>query len=132
MEQQIFRKKNLDRISSSDELHNYMRVTNPKLWMLLTAVIVLVVGFIVFASVVKMDNTIKATAVVQNQIDATNNNSITSYAALVIPKTHEDTVKTGMLVRFADEEWRIISIISLEEEDATGILVPVEEEKKFA
>ena len=49
--QQVFREKSLERISSPEQLHDYMRVTSPKLWMILTAAIVLIVGFVVGAGV---------------------------------------------------------------------------------
>ena len=47
MENGLFRKKSLERISSPEELHDYMRVTSPRLWMILAAIVVLLVGFIV-------------------------------------------------------------------------------------
>ena len=37
----LFRKKSLDRISSPEELHDYLRVTSPSLWMVLAAIMVL-------------------------------------------------------------------------------------------
>ena len=50
MDNGLFRKKSIDRISSPEELHDYMRVTSPRLWMILAAVVLLLVGFIVYAS----------------------------------------------------------------------------------
>lgn len=35
MENNLFRKKSLEHISSPEELHDYMRVTSPRLWMIL-------------------------------------------------------------------------------------------------
>ena len=58
MENQLFRKKSLESISSPEEMHDYMRVTTPRLWMLLTAIVVLVAGFIVYASMTTLENTI--------------------------------------------------------------------------
>lgn len=48
MDKNLFRKKSLKRISSSEELHDYMRVNSPRLWMILTTIVVLLAGFIVF------------------------------------------------------------------------------------
>ena len=39
MSDQIFRKKSLDRISSPEQLNDYIRVANPGIWMILAAVI---------------------------------------------------------------------------------------------
>ena len=57
MEKGLFRKKSIERISSPEELHNYMRVTTPRLWMILGAIVALLVGFIVYASTATMENT---------------------------------------------------------------------------
>ena len=57
MENPLFRKKSLDHISSPEELHDYMRVTSPRLWMILAAIIVLLAGFAVYASTATMENT---------------------------------------------------------------------------
>ena len=52
----LFRKKSLERISSPEELHDYLRVTSPRLWMVLAAIMVLLAGFIVYASTATMEN----------------------------------------------------------------------------
>ena len=41
MENGLFRKKSMERISSPEELHDYMRVTSPRLWMILGASVLL-------------------------------------------------------------------------------------------
>ena len=47
MENQIFRQKSVERISSPEQLQDYMRVTTPGVWMVLLAVILLLAGVIV-------------------------------------------------------------------------------------
>lgn len=44
MNQQIFRKSSIDRVSSPEQLNDYIRVTNPGVWLVLAAVIVLLIG----------------------------------------------------------------------------------------
>lgn len=44
MNQQIFRKSSIDRVSSPEQLNDYIRVTNPGVWLVLAAVIVLLMG----------------------------------------------------------------------------------------
>ncbi len=51
MSEQIFREKSIKRISSPEELNKYLKVTNPGVWVLLSAIIVFLVGLIVWASV---------------------------------------------------------------------------------
>ena len=57
MDNGLFRKKSIERISSPEALHDYMRVTSPRLWMILAAVVLLLGGFIAYASTAKMENT---------------------------------------------------------------------------
>ena len=40
----VFRKKTLDRISSPEQITDYLRVTNPGIWVVLVAVILLLDG----------------------------------------------------------------------------------------
>ena len=58
MKKDLFRKESIEHISSPDELHDYMRVTSPKLWMLLSAILVLLAGFIFYASTAQMESTL--------------------------------------------------------------------------
>lgn len=44
MNQQIFRKSSIDRVSSPEQLNDYIKVTNPGVWLVLAAVIVLLMG----------------------------------------------------------------------------------------
>ena len=57
MQNGLFRQKSIERISSPEALHDYMRVTSPRLWMILAAVVLLLGGFIAYASTAKMENT---------------------------------------------------------------------------
>lgn len=44
----IFRKESLERVNSPEELHDYIKVTGPGVWMILSAIVVLLTGFIVW------------------------------------------------------------------------------------
>lgn len=44
MSEEIFRKKSLDKIKSPENLNDYVRVSNPGVWLLLAAIIVLLAG----------------------------------------------------------------------------------------
>ena len=48
MSDNLFREKNLKRISSPESLNDYVKISNPGIWVLLVAVIVLLVGFLVW------------------------------------------------------------------------------------
>ena len=47
----IFRKTTLERISSPEQLTDYLRVTNPGIWAILTAVILLLAGIFAWSMV---------------------------------------------------------------------------------
>lgn len=44
MNNNLFREKNLKRVSSPEELNDYLKVTTPRVWILLAAVILLLAG----------------------------------------------------------------------------------------
>ena len=50
MERQVFRKRSLERLSSPEELNDYLHVTQPSVWVALSAVILLVAGLFIWSS----------------------------------------------------------------------------------
>ena len=63
MEESIFRQKSLDRISSPEEIDNYIRVTRPSLWLALGVIILLLAALILWSVTAR----IEATTVVDGQ-----------------------------------------------------------------
>ena len=63
MEESIFRQKSLDRISSPEEIDNYIRVTRPSLWLALGVIILLLAALILWSVTAR----IEATMVVDGQ-----------------------------------------------------------------
>ncbi len=49
MADSIFREKSLKRITSPEELGDYLRVTSPTVWLVLGAVILLLVGMLIWS-----------------------------------------------------------------------------------
>ena len=122
MENSLFRKKSMDRISSPEELHDYMRVTTPRLWMILTAIVVLLAGFIVFASVANMENTMPIKVTVENfdLVDEKTGEVVHAYSPVFyadMPVSYKDTLETGMKVRLGDEEGKIDLIAMVNDEN---------------
>ena len=56
--QSIFRKQSLDRVSSPEELDQYLMVTGPGIWMTLTAIIVILVGVIFWMIFGRLNTTV--------------------------------------------------------------------------
>lgn len=63
MKDRIFRKKSLNRVSSPEQLNDYIRVTSPGIWIILAAVLMMIVGLIVWGVVDKIETKISAVAV---------------------------------------------------------------------
>jgi hypothetical protein len=53
---QLYRKGSLERIQSPEQLNDYLRVTHPSVWVLLTAVILLLAGLLVWGSMAYIDS----------------------------------------------------------------------------
>lgn len=43
---ELYRKKSLDRISSPEQLDDYIRVTSPPVWIVLIAIVILLIGIL--------------------------------------------------------------------------------------
>ena len=113
MKNGLFRKKSLERISSPEELHDYMRVTSPRLWMLLGAITALLVGFIVYASTATMENTMPIKVKVSQYELETNAAGEIEYMTAIeahLPRTMKDQVDSNMMVRIGRIEAKIAYI----------------------
>ena len=61
----LYRKESMDRIQSPEQLNEYMRVTSPSIWVILSAVILLLAGVLIWSSVARIDSFAAGTAQVQ-------------------------------------------------------------------
>ena len=99
MQNKLFRQKSIDRVSSPEQLQDYMRVTNPGVWMVLAAVIVLLAG-ILFASVFgRLENKVKATARIENGV-----------AKVTVQGDEAEELDEGMVLRIRGEETKITDV----------------------
>ncbi len=96
-EQNIFRKKTIDRISSPEQLTDYLCVTNPGIWVILAAVILLLAGLFAWASIGTLETTASVSVIVED------------HTARVVP-TGTVVVKEGMELHVAGEESSLDSI----------------------
>ncbi len=62
MENNLFREKSMQRISSPEEMNDYLRVTNPAIWIVLAAVIFLLVSLIIWGTFVSIESRITGSA----------------------------------------------------------------------
>lgn len=114
----VFRKEALARISSPEQMDDYMQVASPRLWMILSAIIALLIGFVIFASTATMEN------VMQVQADVTTDTMEdgTKYSLIVfdIPQGMDDVLKIGMPLRIGGQEGQIAVFYRSSEEDKAG------------
>ena len=127
MENQLYRKKSMDRISSPEELHDYLRVTSPRLWMILTAIIVLLVGFIVYASTATLENTIPIQVHLETLDLQGENEEMTKYTYVdcTLPISELEVIQPGMTVRVAGQEGTV-SFLYTTSEGEVGVLFDME------
>ncbi|MBQ6504037.1 MAG: hypothetical protein IJI57_09025 [Flexilinea sp.] len=45
----IFRQKSIDKVSSPEQLNDYIRVTTPSVWLILLALVILLVGMLAWS-----------------------------------------------------------------------------------
>ena len=58
----------MDRISSPEQLRDYMHVTNPSVWVVMVAIIVLLVSILIWSAFAVIENQASGTASVQSGV----------------------------------------------------------------
>ena len=90
----VFRKKTLDRISSPEQLTDYLSVTNPGIWVVLVAVILLLAGGAAWSMVGMLETKAEVKIVVSDHM------------AQIIPLGSE-RLEDGMQLHVSGQEARI-------------------------
>lgn len=67
MSEKLFREKSLKKVNSPEELNDYVKVANPGVWLLLGALIILLIGTLVWSIYGKLDTVVQALGVVENK-----------------------------------------------------------------
>ena len=99
MQNRLFRKKSVERVSSPEQLHDYMRVTSPAIWMVLGAVIALLAGLLILSSVNRLETTLAVKARAEGGV-----------LSATVPSDHVKEVKAGMPLRAAGREAEIETV----------------------
>ena len=101
----LFRRESVDNIQSPEQLNDYMRVTNPAVWIVLVSVIVLLAGMLVWSYFATIDSIAGGTAMVDE-------------GTMVVVFTDSQVasnVKEGMTVKAGESESTISSLGRLED-----------------
>ena len=100
MAEPLFREKSLKRITSPEELGDYLKVTSPAVWMVLAAVILLLVGILIWSTTASIDSFVTGTAQVESG----------TMRVILDDEQFADSVQPGMTVKVGESESRISSI----------------------
>ncbi len=99
MNTNLFRKSSIDRVNSPEQLNDYIRVANPSVWILLAAIVVLLVGVVIWGVFGSVETKVNTTLIVQN-------GTVSAY----VSSDNISSLKEGMTVRVDDKEGVIESI----------------------
>ena len=100
MDNQLFRKESLDQITSPEQMNDYLRVTNPAVWLLLTAVILLLAGVLLWSSIASIDSFAKGTAQVNDG----------SMRITFVDTQVAQSVQAGMTISVGDTTTQVSSV----------------------
>lgn len=99
MKEQLFRKKSMDRISSPEQLNDYVKVSNPSVWMILFGIIILLAGTCVWGIFGRLDTTLTVSAVCADGV-----------TVCYVKESDITDVSEGMTVRIDGTEYKVKSI----------------------
>jgi hypothetical protein len=89
----------MDRVSSPEQLHDYVKVANPGLWMVISAIVILLAGVIVWGFIGKIDTTM-STAIVTDS----------GNEVIYVGESNVERIELGMTVRCEDKEYKMTDI----------------------
>ena len=95
----LFREKSLQRISSPEQLDAYIRVSTPSVWLLLSAIVILLTGVCVWGVFGRLDTVLPAVAAVSE-------GTATAY----VREADADRVAAGAAVSVGGTAGRVISV----------------------
>ncbi len=101
MNSSIFRRKSMDKISSPEQMNDYIRVANPSVWMILAAIIVLLVGVCVWGIYGQLDTKLQTGGICED-------GKLVCY----IGEADFEKVQSGMSVTVGENEYTVSSVAS--------------------
>ena len=118
MENRLFRQQSMDQVNSPEQIRDYLRVTSPKLWMVIAAVLVLLAGFLAYLSVAEQEITVPVRVKVENvQMDGREH----AFVSFEIPTENRDNYRQGMVVRFNGVTGKIRYFVETEETTVVAV-----------
>ncbi len=99
MSETIFRKKSIDKVSSPEQLNDYIHVANPGVWLVLGALIIMLIGLCVWGVLGSLDTSIDA---VGNCLDG----NLTCY----VSRDNLDKIREGAEIIVDGKEYTVLTV----------------------
>ncbi len=99
MNDSLFRKKSLDRISSPDQLNDYIKVSNPSVWLIIGALVILATSFSVWAFNGNITSEVSCTGAFQS---SPHDRDAASSVVCYVDANYASKIAEGMPVRIYD------------------------------
>ena len=99
MNEKVFRKKSVDKVSSPEQLNEYIRVATPGVWMVLAAIVILLAGVVVWGCIGHLDTTLSTAIVCEDGEEV-----------IYVKEADIEKVEVGMIVRVGDKEYSVSEI----------------------
>ena len=99
MNKQLFKKSSMDKVSSPEQLQDYVKVANPGLWMVISAIVILLAGVIAWGFIGKIATTM-STAIVTDD----------GKSVIYVGESDVEKIDVGMTVRSEGREYTITDI----------------------
>ena len=109
MDQKLYRQKSIDRISSPEQLNDYLRVTNVSVWVILAAIIILLAGMLLWSATATIESYTEGSSQVQGGV----------MTIRFQDQQFAKKVEAGMPVRAGDAE----TVISSIGRDSNGLII---------
>lgn len=96
MNNTLFRKKNIDRISSPEQLNDYIHISNPSAWIILAAFSILLVGICIWGIFGKLDTTLSVVAIKKG-----------NHVVCCVKEADYEKIQVGMIVAIDEKEFSV-------------------------
>ena len=101
MSSDLFRKKSIERVSSPEQLNDYVKVSSPGVWAVLAAVLILLAGAFFWGILGRLETTVPAVVISRD-----------GAAVCCYDTAYGAEVGAGMPVRVGGEELSLVSVSS--------------------
>lgn len=98
MKESLFRKKSLDRITSPEQLNDYIKVSNPSVWLVISALIIVAISFSIWAFSGNITSEISSTGVFQE-----NSSGELDLVVCYVDANYSEKILEGMPVRIYEK-----------------------------